>query len=217
MENIIRLVDEKTDLSNLKPYNWDLVIKSRPYFVAKIEGYVHSIGGHWGINNLWCWPRNETPTYDNIMGFSGMPCRWGYRVENTHYIRTKHDVEVYQKYEVIITRNDVDFFSFWCTDIGAASAKAITTICELSDHPAWLNEIDFDKKLIGRKVFYRESPAIIKSWVYGQACVILEPDYNFIHYFPKPACYQEDDPWFTDEENTIKADILDKHIYWFRG
>lgn len=47
----IKLVDRDTDLSKLKPLDWDVVINNRPYYVVKINGYVHTIGGHWGEND----------------------------------------------------------------------------------------------------------------------------------------------------------------------
>ena len=86
-------------------------------------------------------------------------------------------------------------------------------INDFLDHPMNLNEIDFDKNVIGRKVWWRSEPAVVTSYISGQACVILEPD--GIPRFTTPAefageeceCYVDDD---------AKADILDKHIWWFR-
>ena len=68
--------------------------------------------------------------------------------------------------------------------------------------------------MIGRKVWWRSEPAIISSWIDGQACVILEPD--GIDNFTKPAEFV-DDGCMDDGERDIKADIFDKHIWWFRN
>ena len=69
--------------------------------------------------------------------------------------------------------------------------------------------------MIGRKVWWRSEPAIIESWIYGQACVILKPD--GIEGFTVPPEFRgELVPSYCDEDHTIKADILDKHIWWFR-
>ena len=49
----IRLITKNTNLSHPpKPYDWDVLIDGRPYFVVRMEGYVHSIGGRWGNNDL---------------------------------------------------------------------------------------------------------------------------------------------------------------------
>ena len=72
----------------------------------------------------------------------------------------------------------------------------------------------FAEKMIGRKVWWRSEPAIIKSWIgHGQACVILEPD--GIDNFTMPAEFADDEV-MTYEDKTVKTSIFDKHIWWFR-
>lgn len=46
----IRLIERDTDISklNMMLIDWDVVVYNRPYQLAFIEGYVHSIGGKWG-------------------------------------------------------------------------------------------------------------------------------------------------------------------------
>jgi len=161
MENKIKLIDKNTDLSNVKPFDWDVNVKGRPYYVAKINGHIHSIGGYWGGNDYWCWPRDEQPTHKNLIQFAGARCRWGFRVDDSNYIRNKHGAEVLHNHYAVITRNGEDFYSFAHGGLGDAAAKAQTLIDEFEDHPAWINEIDFDKNLIGRKVWWRESPGIL--------------------------------------------------------
>lgn len=57
----IRLIDRDTDISKLKMHqmHWDTVINGKPYFVVLIEDYIHTIGGKYGDNNLWAYPREE--------------------------------------------------------------------------------------------------------------------------------------------------------------
>lgn len=64
----IRLIDRDTDISKLKmrQMDWDTVINKKPYFVVLIEGYIHTIGGKYGNNNLWAYPRNEKPSLEFI-------------------------------------------------------------------------------------------------------------------------------------------------------
>jgi hypothetical protein len=54
---------------------------------------------------------------------------------------------------------------------------------------------------------------VITHYCKGQAAVIIEPD--GIERFTKPREYAEDD-FPIAEEKDIKADIFDKHIWWFR-
>jgi len=213
MSGQIKLIDKNTDLSNIKPLDWDVNIKGRPYYSARIDGYVHSIGGHWGENDYWCWPRDEQPTHENLMQFAGSPCRWGFRVDDNNYIRNKYDAEVLHNHYAVITRNGEDFYSFAYGGLGGAVAKAQILIDEFEEHPIWPNEIDFDKKVIGRKVWWSDFRASVRSYIKGQACVMLVPDGE--DKFPIPKCYGEDDIC-CDEREEIKTEIFDKNIWWFR-
>lgn len=210
----IKLIEKDTDIKSLKmsKYNWDTVVYGKPYQVVKIEGYVHTIGGYWKENNLWMYPRYEEPTYENLIEYSvpGNGVCWGYRYEPHLYVRTKWDeTECFRTGGVMITRNGADFY--FCRG-GIDEAKWL--LHGIDDHPIDLNFYDFEKNVIGRKVWWRSEPGIITSWVgHGQACVIIEPD--GISKFTKPAEYKDDDI-YDDCEPTIKADIFDSHICWFR-
>ena len=49
--------------------DWDVVINGIPHYVVRIEGYVHTIGGRYGENDLWAYPRDKAPTYDTLVEF----------------------------------------------------------------------------------------------------------------------------------------------------
>ena len=210
----IKLVDKNTNLSNLKPLNWDIIINNRPYYVVRIEGYVHTIGGHWGENNLWAYPRDEKPSYKNLIEFTSdeVVC-WGIKYEpeiRTHY--KYGESETRKVGGVIITRNGKRFYTVG-GGLHYGIDKARVLIEEFKEHPINTYSIDFDKKVIGRKVWWRSQPGIITSWVDGQACVIIEPD--GIPCFFVPEEFNNDNSFYYVDE-PIKADILDKHIWWFR-
>ena len=210
----IKLIEKDTDIGKLKitRYNWDVVIKGRPYYVVKIEGYVHSIIGIYdGKNDLWAYPRDEEPTYENLIEFSAREfgCLWGYRYEPYNYARTKWDeTECFTCHKYIITRNGEDFYDD-CHSIN----EVMVAIQRLKDHPINFNEIGWKDKVIGRKLWWRGQPGIVTRWVDGQACIIIEPD--GIDRFKIPEEFRDDDsPIYEDED--IKADIFSGHIYWFR-
>lgn len=210
----LRLIEENTDISALKmrKYDWDVEVQGIPYQIVAVDGYVHAIGGSRGENNLWMYPRNEEPTYDNLVEYYGSGCGvcWGIKYEPHNYIRTKWDeTECYTSGGAMITRNGKDFY--FCPG-GIIEAQYL--LRDIDEHPLDLNMYGFAEKMIGRKVWWRSEPAIITHWVgHGQACVILKPD--GIARFTTPAEYANDD-FMTYEERDIKTSIFDKHIYWFR-
>ena len=87
----IRLIDRDTDISKLKmrQMNWDTVINEKPYFVVLIEDYIHTIGGKYGNNNLWAYPRNEKPSCENLIQFDGEPVCWGINYAPYNHARYK--------------------------------------------------------------------------------------------------------------------------------
>lgn len=213
----IKLIHEDTVLPKLRPYDWDVMINGVPYYVVRIPGYVHSIGGHYGENDLWAYPRNQIPTYENLIEFNCCcPVSWGIRFESNNRNKTKWgETEANTLGHAVITRNGKDFYSI-SGGIDNAIDKARSAIIEFEEHPLNLDMIDYDKKMIGRKVWWRSEPAIIESWVYGQACVILKPD--GIEGFTVPPEFRDASLslLYFNEDDTIKADILDKRIWWFR-
>ena len=211
----IKLIDKDTNISELKmrKMDWDVVMNGKPFQVVRIEGYVHTIGGKWGDNNLWAYPRDEEPTYENLIEYnSERPVMWGIKFNPHHYMKSKWD-ETEMRYSgaVTITRNGEDFYTlFGGMNYGIDKARVL--ISEIEQHPLGFNEIDYDKNIIGRKVWWRSQPAIITMWMKGQACVLLEPD--GIERFEKPAEYKNDDMF--DYEEYVKTSIFDKNVYWFR-
>lgn len=208
----IKLIEPDTIIpDNLTPLDWDVVIHGRPYYVVRIEGYVHSIGGRWSENDFWAYPRDEKPCYDNLIEFSGEPVIWAIRYEPENYIEFKWGEKRAQcSGSAIITRNGEDFCSI-SGDMYYSIDKARTLITEINEGPVDVNAIDYDKKLIGRKVYWRGEPAVVESFVKGQACVIIRPDMD--SDFNTPAYYKDID-YFS--ESIVKAEIWDKNIWWFR-
>lgn len=211
----IRLI-EKDDIASIKYHklDWDVVVKGVPYQIIRVEGFVHTIGGRLDYgdgNNFWAYPLNETLNYENLIEFNGCPgARWGIEFSPVHYIKTKWDeTEILQGRKLIITRNDLPFYDGFIT-----FNEAIAYIKDgiLDEHPLRLNERDFDKKCIGRKVWWRSEPGIITRYIDKQACVIIEPD--GIDTFTVPAEFAEEKDYYCDGD--VKTSIFDNHIWWFR-
>lgn len=210
----IRLITKDTVLPHLQHMDWDVVINGIPHYVVRIEGYVHTIGGRYGENDLWAYPRDKAPTYDTLVEFGcENPVAWGIRYEPQNYTKTKWDeTEARSGSGVAITRNG-EIFCHVTGGLNYGIDKARAMIVEFGEHPLDLSTINFDQKAIGRKVWWRSEPAIITEYVDKQACVILEPD--GIERFTVPAEFAKEEPDYY-EDGYVKADILDRNIWWFR-
>lgn len=212
----IKLITKDTDIEKLemRKLNWDVIIKGVPYYVVRIPGYVHSIVGIYnGENDLWAYPRNENPSYENLIEYSTnqFGVLWGYRYEPYNYIKHKWgEAECYTCNKYIITRNGEDFYDD-CYSI----EEVLTKINRLKEHPISFNSINWKDEIIGRKIWWRSQPAIIDRYVNKQAAIIIKPD--GIDKFKIPAEYRKDDMFLSEEdEDDIKTSIFDEHIYWFR-
>jgi len=212
----IKLIHKDTVLPKLVPMDWDVVIHGKPHYVVRIESFVHTIGGRWGDNCYWAYPRNMKPSYNTLVEFNcENPVRWGIRYEPTNYLSSKWgECEARSGGKVTITRNGQDFCDVPGAGINFGIDQARIMITEFQEHPLDLNSIKYAQKAIGMKVWWRSEPAIVTDYIDGQACVMLSPD--GIPRFTTPAEYaDEGDDYY--EDGIVKADILDKHINWFRG
>lgn len=210
----IKLIDEGTDLTTLemRKMDWDVMVYEKPYQVVRIEGYVHTIGGLHGENDLWMYPRDEALTYENLIQYNCDDCGvcWGIKYEPHNYITHKWDESESHTYGgATITRNGEDFY--FCRR-GIDEARVL--INRFKEHPLSLNSIGWKEKAIGRKVWWRSEPAIITSFIDGQACVILEPD--GIEKFTTPAEFFDPDGLDYYADGDVKAEIFNAHIWWFR-
>ena len=210
---------EKKDIDTLvyKKMPWDVTIGKKPYQVIRVEGHAHTIGGKldWGDgkgNCFWAYPYDEEMSFDNLVEFDGVPgARWGIEYYPTNYIKCKYDEsEIRRGRHLVITRNEEPFYEGFMT-----FHEALSYILDnrLDDHPMDLNNRDFDKNVIGRKVWWRSEPGVITHYCKGQAAVIIEPD--GIKKFTRPREYS-DSIVPIEEDADVKVDIFDKHIWWFR-
>lgn len=227
----IKLINKNTNLKEvLHPLNWDVIIKGEPYIAffayyydpetgERIE-YNHSEGSRY--DNVWCCPRNEEPTYENILQFDGHPCSWGINIQEKNYYRNKWDVcECNGIIFVQILRNGEVFDEFGCHDMSYGLAKAQLRIAEYQEFPIPLNDFNYKDEIVGRKIRYKGIPSIIERYVEGQACIIIKPLYkeDINKFFSDPN--QSDDEYVEDYfeeckmEGNIKTELTSPHIWWW--
>ena len=231
----IQLIDEKIDVSKLEliPYDWDIDVNGVKYDLYRIPGFAHTIGGKYGIYDLWACPRGETPTNKNLIEYrSYHACRWGFRVNANHYIKTKWDeTSINSRVVCTITRNDKDFYTFNTRDIDYAIAKAQTLLVELSEFPISFHSKNYIGKIIGRKIYYNHTPAIITRLIEEDLDLIIntEDGYEFpipIHMLKcinnlskeeQNVYFNEIQEWKDEGCNIeIKDSLFSENIWWFR-
>jgi hypothetical protein len=104
------------------------------------------------------------------------------------------------------------------TDVGYALRSMERALSELKAHDAinWGTEETAAEQLMGRRIWYERTPAVIFSVsVLDQGCVMIKPD--GAETFPPPVSRKadevDDDPY---ERGEYKVDILRSPIYWWR-
>jgi hypothetical protein len=80
----------------------------------------------------------------------------------------------------------------------------------------WSSATPAADQLLGRKVYYGHTPAMVSRVLLDQGCVILKP--IGADEFP-PAVYElDDDSGFGPEDRAeVKIDLLDRAIWWWRS
>ena len=206
------------DLKGLKQYNWDVTLgkEYKPMLVGRLPGFMHTKGGKYGENCLYCWPRGEAPTIENITPYDGDGgANWGLEYKECQsYHNHMGDTCIDTNHCTVITRNGKDFYTV-NGKLEYSMPKAITILHKIAACPIDFNAIDYEhEELLGKKILYKNYPGVITLWCKGQGCIIVEYDGD-----PK---YKEDALrlWNDglDDEDFIKLDIIGYDHYdidWF--
>ncbi len=230
--------------------DWDCEINGYPYQVVRAEYFVdglpkkgnwtmgyplcHCSGGTYGKNNYYVYPlftrtsaqedTNEYtpcdpgPTKDNLTKFNGKrgPL-WGIQYEPTNHFRKG---EVRDGNKITITRNNRPFYETHGS-MGYGLSNAQVIIDKLQDHPCNFNSRNWRSDVLNRKIWYGYDPAIIKSIISSQGCVMVIPDTRYCKQFKIEPWNVRDDGdtemYWHDEEPDAKVDFLYEKINWFRS
>lgn len=214
----LNLITKDTDLSKVKiiKYDWDVEINDVPYQVVQLEGYYHTILFRHGLeclNDMYVYPRNEEMCFENLIEWNdtNSPVLWGITYTPMHYFKCRDYISEIMHYnKVIITRNGKPF----CDSFHSIEA-AQEAIDKFREHPIEFDTYTWKDKLIGRKVWFDDQPAIVTDYVDGQACVILKPEEG--KYFKVPSKFKNESYMHGFyEESDVKVEVLSKSIWWFR-
>lgn len=152
---------------------------------------------------------------DEPTGFDGHRILIGVNLQSSNYLKESYlsGDQVRKGGSCEILADGEVVYEFFHRDPQWALIRAHGLIGELGEHPSgWLIKEEREK-LVGRKVFYREIPAIIESLIVGQGCLMIRTESG--EPFPLPV-YRDDDDGNDDGEATVKAEVTDSNIWWFR-
>lgn len=159
-------------------FNWDVIVNGKSYIVAEFKGFAHCIVYHLGVRSyeyLYCWPRGEEPTKDNIIAYrmpDNGPVNWGIKFDPHNIIHWKH-VETRHIGTITITRNGKDFYSF-NGSMHTGIDKARSIIERINDGPINFSNYDYiNKEILGHECYFYGYKAKINHWCDGQGCAII--------------------------------------------
>jgi hypothetical protein len=158
-------------------------------------------------NNIYArWPSGR------IDGFDGHRIIVKVEIEEENYLKQSElsGDEIRRGGVGKISFNGVQIYEFFHRDAEEALIRARGLVQKLKDSEARLWEPD---KLIGRKIYYRETPAVIDSVILEQGCVMIRTEDG--QKFPEP-CWRKGEDFGPEPESRIKEDVLSPHIWWFR-
>lgn len=122
--------------------------------------------------------------------------------------------EVRKGGQCLIRFNGHDVYGFFFREVENALLKAARLVTDLKEHSANLWQRGGPEfGLIGRRVYYHETPATIVNFFGDQGCVVLQ---SAIGYFQPPVWMKDDGEEMTEQIDRTKTDVLSPHIWWWR-
>lgn len=141
--------------------------------------------------------------------FDGHFTLWSFKYEPKTYLKESElSGEEWRKGGMIeYFRDNVKVYEQFCRTPDQAIKEIMQTLPKLQ-------EVDWDKIKSGTKLYWENQPAIIDFVCSdGQGAFIIKPD--GIERFAERPWAKEDWEKF-EEPDSIKIDILDPHIWWWR-
>lgn len=138
--------------------------------------------------------------------FDGHHVLWGFEYFPTTYLKSSglSGNEYRKGGEIRYYKNRKQVFSEFCREPNTAILKIGATLMKLS-------EFHWEYVVVGKKVFYKETPCVIDSIIEDQGCVMLKTEDG--SNFPKEAWEDEED---YEKEDRIKVEVISPSIWWFR-
>ena len=205
-----RRLDKFDAPRSVRSYPWDVTVENEPYVAGTLEG------DEPGSDLLWCWPRGEMPTRENLLEYElDEPVSWGLSYDEKHVrIKRKGQPVARSIRRTVITRNGKLFY----TVMGKASCsipKALVLLEKIQHHPLGFDEMGFAERMIGRKIWWHSQKAIITRYLPGECSIIAVPDGTSCFSIPREI---SEDPEMEGVLREIRIDCLeDPGVFWYRS
>jgi hypothetical protein len=151
--------------------------------------------------------------HGEIFEFDGHRVLIDVEIKSHNYLKESHlsGDQIRKGGSAVIKFDGEPVFEFFFRDPQWALLRAHHLIGELVEHASGVATKKGREELVGRKVYYREVPAVIERLLLDQVCVIIRTESG--EPFPSPVWRDAEDD---EGEATIKDQILSPHIWWFR-
>lgn len=150
------------------------------------------------------------------VGFDGHRVLVGVTIESSNYFKDSYlsGDQIRKSGSCKIFADGVCVFEFFFRDPQWALRKADHLIGELFEHSSgWMLKRERER-LVGRKIFYDRTPAIIGRLIEDQGCIIIKPD--GVDLFPTPV-WADDEYGDLEDRDELKVEVTDPKIWWFRS
>lgn len=149
----------------------------------------------------------------HIEDFSGHMAPVRIELEEYNYMKESNlsGDEIRKGGEAKIYISNVQVYSLFFREISKALNQVHELLPKLFEHAVQLWRPEEVKRWEGRKIYYRETPAIIERFILDQGAIIIRAESG---QFPVP-CWDKDEHHY-EREADVKEDILSPHIWWWR-
>ena len=177
---------------------WDLLFGEHPHSTQDNNIYARSPDGA-------------------IYDFDGHRLLWGVEVEEHNYLKESHlsGDEIRKGGNWKLKVNGEVIFEGFCRTMSSGIAAARQKQFELEDVAGgdWI-VAERRAKLVGRKIFYDRTPALISSLIVDQGCVMIVPEGD--ETFLPPVWEDDPEDWLSEHAKSIKTEVTSPHIWWWR-
>lgn len=154
-----------------------------------------------------------------IIDFDGFRRLIDIEIKSSNYLKESHysGDEIRKRVLGAIIVDGVRLVEVFGRDPQRVMNELNRLIDEYSEHPSgWFNKKDREN-LPGRRIYYHDQPATIKSIIEDQNAIIIETGPDF-----RPPVRDDEDgrdhweDWKVDGHYEVKDDVLSPHIWWWR-
>ena len=208
-----KLPMSEDDLKDAISFDWDAMSGKDYLDIYQLRGYYHSIGGKRGNNDLYCCPRNEKLSIENIKSFSGESCKWDINFSSNNYHRFKYDEHsIEHNYVLDIFRNNNIFYKLCSYNLSYLMAKSQVVLTQIEEHPIAFHFKNYPNQILGRKIYFKNCPARIESYSEGGNLIIYPDGTEQENELFRKYSFSIGE----DYEGWIAEDLLAESINWFR-